>query len=415
MKKLLLFVLIVIPFMPAMSAWSPVTLSIDNHLRSICYLDDNNVFVAGSEGAILHYNGTDWETVETITDKNLNAIAMTGPTDGWAAGTEGVILRCEAGTWSVYPTEEDQRTYNDILALAEDDVYIIGYNLLEGTILYHWDGTDLTSMHTFADNMVDIEGSAPDDLWVAGGNNAIAHYNGTDWDTSMASFPEDIKIFSLTLTEDGNPLITAVRLPSWDLDMILEHSPETGWSVVWEGFENRIMCSTVNEMRGFAMGSGGRVVENTIFGWQEIAPLGTRQLNDCVLPDMAHGWVVGDLGTLYEYTSPTINLILSSPSLSGGDTFDFQVELLNPGTPVSNVMEIVFLEAYGMIFFWPTWTETFDFETVSLDEDYSSVATVFEFEWPSGAGTGEAAFWGALLDTDNTILGYDIETFTWQD
>lgn len=414
MKKVCFLVLICIPFVSVYSGWSPVTIGVDNHLRSICYLDDENIFVAGSDGAILYCDGTDWSAVTPVTDKNLNAIAMTSPTDGWAAGTEDVILRCVEGTWSIFPTGGDQRTYNDILAFAEDDVYLIGYNLLEGSILYHWDGTDLTPMHTFAENMVEITGTAPDDLWIAGGNNSIAHYNGTEWDTSMSTFPENIKIFSLCLNEDGYPLITAVRLPGWDLDMVLEYAPDSGWTILWNGYEKRVMTCAVNEKRGFALGSGGRILEYSIFGWQELSSMGSRQFNDIVLPDMAHGWAVGDQGTLYKYEQPTINLNLTDAALAGGDTFDLSAEILNPGAPVNDVMEIIFLETYGMIYFWPAWSMEFGFQMMDLTEDYSNETMILSFEWPSGAGTGESAFWAALLDSQNTILGYDIEEFTWQ-
>ncbi|HPQ39471.1 MAG TPA: hypothetical protein PLV45_03780 [bacterium] len=415
MKKLCVMAMLILSAASVMGGWSQVAVGGSEHLRSICYLDDSTIFVAGSDGAILQYDGSSWTALPAVTDKNLNAIEMVTSTSGWAAGTEGVILRCEAGVWSVFPTEEDQRTYNDILAFAEDDVYMIGYNLLEGSILFHWDGTDLTEMHTFPDNMVALEGTGPDNIWVAGGNNAIAHYNGTSWDTSMATFPEDTKIFSLCLTEEGNPLITGVRLPSWDLDMLLEYQPDTGWIVVWQGYEKRVMTCAVNEKRGFALGSGGRILEYSIFGWQELSALGNRQFNDIVLPDMAHGWAVGDLGTLYAYEEAAINLELTDPQLSGGDMFDLQAEVINPGPPIDDVMEIIFLETYGMIFFWPTWSSDFAFEMMDLTADYRDQKMILSFEWPSGTGTGESAFWAALLDSQNTILGYDIEEFGWQD
>ncbi|MBN1297809.1 hypothetical protein JXA80_13595 [bacterium] len=408
------WMMIVVGVGVAMGGWTPVTVPVDTHLRSISYISDEAVFVAGSGGTILWFDGDVWNVIPAITEKNLNAIAMITEEEGWAVGTEGLILRCVAGTWTIFPTEDEQWSYNDILAFGSTDVYIIGYNFQEGSKLLHWDGLDLTDMHTFSDNLTALDGTGPNDIWVTGGTSSIAHYDGFTWDTSMATFPETVKIFNMALTKNGQPVVTAVRLPGWDIDMILEYVPGTGWTTLWQGYEKRVMACDIAEMRGYALGSAGRIIERSIFGWQEIAGMGTRQINAVVLPDMANGWAVGDLGTVYRFMQPSINLQIANSALSAGTEFRFDVELINPGTAIENVMEIMFLEAYGMIFFWPTWSDAFAFEMVSLPENHRASSTVFTFEWPSGAGAGEAAFWGALLDSQSVILGYDIEPFSWQ-
>lgn len=395
--------------------WSLMTSPVVTNLRSISYVSPNAVFVAGSEGTILKYNGEEWLTLESGTEKNLNSISMVSDTEGWAGGDDNILLQCSDGEWSIVPPiDSNMRKFNAILAFAADDVYFLSYDLLNGAFLHHWDGNDMTVKHTFSENLTILVGDSADNLWVAGASNQIFHFNGTSWDQSLSlSLPETLKIFNLTLNESGNPLLTGVRLPSWDLDLVYEYSPDTGWTELWRGYEKRVMCAAVNKTRGFAMGSSGRIVEYSIFGWNELASLPTKQINDIVLPSMAEGFAVADQGKILRYQQPSIRVDLNTKALKGSDFFDFGITLLNPGQAVNSVMEIVMLEAYGAFFFWPSWSEEFDSRMLNLPEKMDQTESIFAFTWPDGVGSGQAAFWGALLGSDNTILGYDIEAFKW--
>lgn len=415
MKKAFVAFVLCVTFSTAFAGWQPVSSPVTAHLRSICYVDPMHIYAAGSDGVIIQYDGVTWTEMTSGTTKNINAIAMLNADDGWAVGVEGLVLRYSAGTWELFPTASETRTYNSILGFSSDDVYMLSYSLVEGSTLHHWDGSDLSDIRIFSDNMTCLEGTGPDDLWVAGGTGSIHHFDGTTWDSSFSSLPESTKIFSLVLNESGNPVVTGVRLPGWDVDMILEYLPGTGWTQVWRGYEKRIITSIINEKRGFAMGASGRVIEQSIFGWQEITGPVSIQINDVVLPTMADGWAVTDQGGILRYTQPSINLSISSNEVAGGDKFELSYGLMNPGGAVSDLMHIMFLEAYGMFLFWPSWTEDFNFEMIDMAADYSQFFDLFAFNWPQGAGTGTVAFWAALLDSQNNILGYDIEGLSWTD
>ncbi len=406
----------ILPF-STLADWQLMTSPVTANLRSISYIDPETIFVAGSGGTILKYDGNEWLPIESNTDKNLNAISMVSDMDGWAGGVDNILLQCSDGEWSVFPPiDSNIRTFNAILALAVDDVFFLSYDLLNGTFLHHWDGNNMTAKHTFSDNMTILVGDKADNLWVAGATSQVFHFNGTSWDHSLSqTLPENIKIFDLTLNDAGYPIVTGVRLPGWDLDLVYEYSPDTGWVEHWRGYEKRVMCAAVNKTRGFAMGANGRVIEYSIFGWNELTSLPTRQINDVVLPSIAEGYAVADLGAILHFQQPSIRVDLNTKNLKGSELFDFGITLLNPGQSVNSVMEIVMLEAYGFFFFWPTWTEEFDSKILNLPENLDETETIFSFTWPEGAGSGQAAFWGALLGTDNTIFGYDIEAFGWSD
>jgi hypothetical protein len=50
--------------------------------------------------------------------------------------------------------------------------------------LSHFDGSDWQTIETedFVGDLASVWGSAPDDLWGAGGAGAIAHFDGDSWD-----------------------------------------------------------------------------------------------------------------------------------------------------------------------------------------------------------------------------------------
>lgn len=399
-----------------LAGWKVMTSPVTANLRSISYVNSDAIYVAGSEGVILRYDGEKWLEMESGTDLNLNAISMSSDTEGWAAGVEGVLQYYSEGEWSEFPMNSNMRTFNAILTLASDDVYFLSYDLLQGSVLHRWDGTKFSDLHTFSDNLTTLAADSPDNIWVAGGTNQIFHYNGTSWDHSLSLvLPETIKIFRITLNSSGYPIVTGVRLPGWDLDLVYEYSPDTGWVELWNGYEKRVVCAAVNKTRGFAMGAGGRVIEHTIFGWNETASLSTRQINDVVLPCLSEGLAVTDLGGIFRFQQPSIRLDLNTNTLNEADFFEIEVTLRNPESVIHPVMEIIMLEAYGTFWFWPSWSDEFDCLMLNLEEKLDRTETLFAFTWPSGAGSGQAAFWGALLNTNNTILGYDIERFKWSD
>jgi len=71
----------------------------------------------------------------------------------------------------------------------------------------------------------------------------------------------------------------------------------------------------------------------------------------------------------------------------------------------------VVLDVFGDYFFYPSWSETVDFETRILPEASSTTIDLLEFLWPSGAGGADGLrFWAAVTLQGTTELAAEVDS-----
>jgi hypothetical protein len=112
-----------------------------------------------------------WEEVYSGgDDEDLNAVWASGPDDVWAAGTGGALLHWD-GTW----WNEDPRGlvhHNDLFGFAHDDVWAVG----NGQSM-HWDGVTWQSSDR---GFTTVWGALPNRVWGAG-PAVLAMWDGAAW------------------------------------------------------------------------------------------------------------------------------------------------------------------------------------------------------------------------------------------
>ncbi len=91
------------------------------------------LWAAGRNGALLHFDGAEWRTEETGTRAMLNAIFGVSPNDIWAVGEAGTVLHFDGNTWSPVGVGGYSGNLKAIWGSASDDVWIGG----EGG-MFHW-------------------------------------------------------------------------------------------------------------------------------------------------------------------------------------------------------------------------------------------------------------------------------------
>ncbi|QTA77907.1 CalX-like domain-containing protein [Desulfonema limicola] len=137
----------------------------------------SDVFAVGNNGIILHYDGMGWNSMESPTDKNLNAVCGNSGMNIFAAGS-GIILHYDGTEWS---KEYDSGSMDDINGLwvsAESEVFAVGYN---GVIL-HYKGTEWEKQESGTSaNLYAVWGSTGTDVFAAGASGVILHYDGSAW------------------------------------------------------------------------------------------------------------------------------------------------------------------------------------------------------------------------------------------
>lgn len=69
-------------------------------LSSVFMVSGSDGWAVGSVGAILRWNGTDWNTFSGPTGTRLNSVYMTSSSSGWAMGNYGLIIRWNGTAWN---------------------------------------------------------------------------------------------------------------------------------------------------------------------------------------------------------------------------------------------------------------------------------------------------------------------------
>ena len=60
----------------------------------------DDAFAVGSEGTIVHYDGTAWTPMTSGVDDHLFGVWGSGPSDVFAVGDQGIILHYDGDDWS---------------------------------------------------------------------------------------------------------------------------------------------------------------------------------------------------------------------------------------------------------------------------------------------------------------------------
>lgn len=187
----------------------------------------NDIWVVGSSGPILRWDGSAWSTVPSPDDRAfLDAVWGSGPNDVWAVGagplpdtnlwgpvegpmaatdSSGVaygmfwdgpwastILRWNGSAWSKVRTGTG--SLHDVWGSGPNDVWVVGGNndTGEGTIL-RWDGSAWTESSSPEGRLWGVWGSSPDDVWAVGELGKILHWNGSAWSNVPSGTGGDLK------------------------------------------------------------------------------------------------------------------------------------------------------------------------------------------------------------------------------
>lgn len=136
-----------------------------------------DVFVVGGQGAISHYDGTNWFPQASGTKNDLMDVWAARDSDVFAVGRGGTILHWDGSAWTpqVSGTAND---LNGVWGLSGHEVFAVGGG---GTILRYngaaW--SPMTSGTLIPLNAV--WGSSSCNLFAVGLRGTILHYDGTAW------------------------------------------------------------------------------------------------------------------------------------------------------------------------------------------------------------------------------------------
>ena len=120
---------------------SPYGISTSNLLYALWGRAATDVYAAGSDGTILHYNGSNWTARGSGSVNTLFGLWGRAGNDVYAVGDSGTILHYDGSAWSTSPSPTSVRL-TGVWGSAAADVYAVGYGAL-----LHYDGTSWQLVH----------------------------------------------------------------------------------------------------------------------------------------------------------------------------------------------------------------------------------------------------------------------------
>lgn len=141
-----------------------------------------DVFVTGTEGSVVHFDGATWTSQISGTDFVIFDVWGSSPTNVYGAvgdddtGQMGAILHYDGISW----THEviDAPFLLGIWGSSSSDLFAVGR---WGTIL-HFDGNQWSEQASgTTETLWDVWGSSPTNVFAVGSGGTILHYDGTSW------------------------------------------------------------------------------------------------------------------------------------------------------------------------------------------------------------------------------------------
>jgi hypothetical protein len=309
-------------------------------LISISMTSEDNGWIVGMKGTILHWNGNSWDSHDSPTSAGLAGIDMLNAWEGWAIG-DRTILHWKDGQWleeEIYglTVAPDTRTYsislNSISMVDSDNGWIVGswvrqstlpedYSFSESGIMLKWDGTKWSVFNSFGSirPLGDVSIVNVNTGWALGEGH-VFRWNGVSW-SDVYSASGACRIFAVSASDVWiTALNTPVCLHHWNGASWTAMGPLTdtqgNWFNAYPVFFNAADS-------GWTAGSYSEGEEMAIYHWngadwqkqtsfQGAAGKFSLRLTDIYMQSDTSGWAIGDEGTILRWDGSAWNVYASS-------------------------------------------------------------------------------------------------------
>lgn len=151
------------------------------NLRDVSAVSANDVWAIGTQGTILHYDGSRWNFTASGTLEDLQGVSASAANNAWiAGGNNGLVLRWNGTNWSSVNT--GFTTYTSAVYTSDPTSVIVAElspNALHFAAAGAWTRRQAT-LRT-AGFIRGISGTAANNVWIYGDDNSVSSWNGTTW------------------------------------------------------------------------------------------------------------------------------------------------------------------------------------------------------------------------------------------
>jgi hypothetical protein len=350
-------------------------------LWSVWGAAEDDVFAVGSEGNVLHYDGTSWQKQAGGETYDVLGVGGAGGNDVMLVGKKGLALHSKGAGWET----EQTPTGSDLAKVAgtSPDRYVaVGAN---GTLLVYQSGTWSVANAPPVPVLSDVIGFTDTEYYVVGGSGALLKYNGSTFQSMpTAGISKNLNGVwgesGQTLTVVGEKLVASGPPGA----LVIEPMPvETTWNAVTGSGTHR-----------FVAGFYGKVVHHDGQTWTNMATGIESNLLDICAVSPTDVYAVGELGGFIHYDGSA----WSKPVVPGNSDTTTYTDCWASGKDNVYVVAVTENGSYVLRFDGKNWK-------VALS---ATIANLRHVNGLSGDNVYAVGQWGTIVHYDGKGWGADL-------
>jgi hypothetical protein len=183
---------------PAQASWQLVFSELDGALISIWGASASDVWAVGGDPGdgpiVIHYDGAAWARHDTGASGDLWWVHGFAGGPVFMGGSDGLILRYEGGAFSEMTTPSDAGTVFGIWGASPDDLWAVGGagQTPTGGFVWRYDGQSWRDEPTAPSDLAatatvfKVWGRDASDVWMVGTGGLALHYDGTSTEATTS-------------------------------------------------------------------------------------------------------------------------------------------------------------------------------------------------------------------------------------
>ncbi|MBN2493668.1 MAG: hypothetical protein JXR96_03665 [Deltaproteobacteria bacterium] len=349
-----------------MDCWAPICSS-DNwcmvnpvpqgsDLGAIWAAAADDVWFAGWNGTILHYDGSGWTRTPSPVTITIYGIWSASASNLWAVGGDGNILHNTGSGWHTVGNPAGGNWYYGMGGIAANDIWAVGV----GGMAVHFTGSWASTTSNTSNRLLAVDGVASERVWVVGENGTIRLWDGSQWNTEDSHTSGNLQSVTAISWEEAwavgeNGLLRHRTATGWapagsgtaknlyavwasaaddvwagGADLTLIHYDGQGWTPygskdLWQAEAEDIrFISGLARDDVWAVGGSGRILRFDGQVWQPYSRGESGYLRDVIVIDEDDAWAVGDGGLCLHWDGSAWTRVATgaSETLFGVDALD---------------------------------------------------------------------------------------------
>ncbi len=163
-------------------SWKQEVTGVSEVLYGIGGTAEDNVYVGGTAGRLLHWNGSSFSRLQRMCTSRINAIKAMSETSIWMCGANDSIFHYDGSSWTGYKGNTGVNLYCLFVA-AENDIWVAG----DGGWTSHFDGSTWSAEQIGTYIWRGLWGTGASSIYIAGFEEVVFWYDGNDWSQITSS------------------------------------------------------------------------------------------------------------------------------------------------------------------------------------------------------------------------------------